>query len=61
MGRLGRLIMSHPHKPTKANSTYLKWWKQPPDDWKHILSPMPMPRTLSWALKNKSFGDPGKN
>ncbi|KAK4819224.1 hypothetical protein QYF61_027054 [Mycteria americana] len=35
----------------------LQWWKQPPDGWKHILCPMPLPRTLSWALKSKSCGN----
>ncbi|KAK4818811.1 hypothetical protein QYF61_019740 [Mycteria americana] len=33
------------------------WWKQPPDGWKHILCPMPLPGTLSWSLKSKSCGD----
>ncbi|KAK4811328.1 hypothetical protein QYF61_024464, partial [Mycteria americana] len=33
------------------------WWKQPPDACKRILCPMPLPGTLSWALKSKSYGD----
>ncbi|KAK4807111.1 hypothetical protein QYF61_018452 [Mycteria americana] len=35
----------------------LQWWKQPLDGWKHTLYPMPLPGTLSWALKSKSHGD----
>ncbi|KAK4823237.1 hypothetical protein QYF61_000097 [Mycteria americana] len=57
MGRPGRLIISHSHKPAKASAMCLQWWKQPPDGWKHIPCPMPPPRTLSWALKSKSYGD----
>ncbi|KAK4811369.1 hypothetical protein QYF61_027598 [Mycteria americana] len=57
MGRPGRLILSHSHKPAKASTTCLQWWKQPPDGWKHILYPMPPATTLSWALKSKSYGN----
>ncbi|KAK4831218.1 hypothetical protein QYF61_016055 [Mycteria americana] len=57
MGRPGRSIISHSHKPTKASAMCLQWWKKPPDGWKHILCPMPPPGTLSWALKSKSYGD----
>ncbi|KAK4831049.1 hypothetical protein QYF61_014981 [Mycteria americana] len=41
----------------KASAMCSQWWKQPPDGWKHILYPMSPPRTLSWALKSKSYGD----
>ncbi|KAK4806170.1 hypothetical protein QYF61_001093 [Mycteria americana] len=57
MGRPGRLIISHSHKPTKPSAMCLQWWKQPPDGWKHIPCPMPPPGTLSWALESKSYGD----
>ncbi|KAK4830512.1 hypothetical protein QYF61_011454 [Mycteria americana] len=57
MGRPGRSIISHSHKPAKASAMFLQWWKQPLDGWKHILCPMPPPRTLSWALKSKPYGD----
>ncbi|KAK4824750.1 hypothetical protein QYF61_018222, partial [Mycteria americana] len=40
MGRPGRLIISHSHKPTKASTMCSPWWKQPPDGWKHIPCPM---------------------
>ncbi|KAK4824734.1 hypothetical protein QYF61_018206 [Mycteria americana] len=53
----GRLIVSHSHKPTKASTMCLQWWKQPLAVWKHILCPMPLPGTLSWALKSKSCGE----
>ncbi|KAK4819214.1 hypothetical protein QYF61_027044 [Mycteria americana] len=57
MGRPGRSIISHSNKPAKASAMCLQWWKQPPRGWKHILCPMPLPRTLSWALKSKSCGN----
>ncbi|KAK4830623.1 hypothetical protein QYF61_012448, partial [Mycteria americana] len=57
MGRPGRSITSHSHKPAKASAMCFQWWKQPPDGWKHIPCPMPLPRTPSWALKSKSYGD----
>ncbi|KAK4820752.1 hypothetical protein QYF61_005915, partial [Mycteria americana] len=57
MGRPGRLVISQFHKPTEAKTMCSPWWKQPSDGWKHILYPMPPPRTPSWALKSKSYGD----
>ncbi|KAK4811360.1 hypothetical protein QYF61_027589 [Mycteria americana] len=55
MGRTGKTIISHSHKPTKASAMCFQWWKQPRDGWKHILCPMSPPGTLSWALKSKSY------
>ncbi|KAK4818951.1 hypothetical protein QYF61_022338 [Mycteria americana] len=57
MGRPGRSIISHSHKPAKASAMCLQWWKQPLAGWKHILCPMPPPGTLSWALKSKSYSN----
>lgn len=45
------------HKPTKASTVCLWWWKQPLDNWKPIPCPMPPPGTLSWALESKSYGN----
>ncbi|KAK4826171.1 hypothetical protein QYF61_006033 [Mycteria americana] len=36
MGRPGRLIIPHSHKPAKASAMCLQWWKQPPNGWKRI-------------------------
>ncbi|KAK4832536.1 hypothetical protein QYF61_023868 [Mycteria americana] len=57
MGRPGRLIISHSHKPTKASTMCSPWWKKTLDGWKHNPCPKPLPRTLSWALKSKSYGN----
>ncbi|GAB0207149.1 hypothetical protein GRJ2_003180500 [Grus japonensis] len=43
---------------TQQSKRYvLRMVEQPPDGWKHILCPMPLPGTPSWVLKSKSCGD----
>ncbi|KAK4821075.1 hypothetical protein QYF61_012417 [Mycteria americana] len=39
MGRPGRSIISHSHKPAKASAVCSPWWKQPPD---------PVPHATTW-------------
>lgn len=57
MGRPGRLTKSYSHKPAKASTTCLQWWKKTLDGWKYIPCPMSLLGILSWALKGKPSGD----
>ncbi|KAK4810554.1 hypothetical protein QYF61_004517, partial [Mycteria americana] len=56
-GGLTDRLYHAPTNPPRQVLCALQWWKQPPYGWKHMLCPMPLPGTLSWALKSKVYGD----
>ena len=56
MGRPGRLILSHSHKPAQARAHMLTMLEAT-TGWLEIHGvPHPLPGIASWALKSKSYG-----
>lgn len=43
MEKPDKLTIPHFHEHVNANAMCLRWWKQPPDSWKRIQYPMPLP------------------